>query len=472
MRSKDTFTDGEAGTRVAESRSRALSLPFKMNLMLGLLTLAMLALSIVHEIQNTRRSINEELQASSRIATQLLERITIVYQRGGPELLADFLRQTGRVRANDIRLYDNDGNVLYASPPSTYKTGRDAPEWYARLVTPAMNAAVLRLNGGSAVISPNPSRAILDGWDDLRLFLIRAVALLLVAYFTIFWMLTRWLAPFEQIRRALAQIANGRHDVRLPVLPGKESGELGAAFNSMAQAVEDNIESRHQAAAAQARLAAQQEFTQDLHRRIESERSAIARELHDELGQSLTAIRSIAAALLQNPDIKGKTAEPAMRLLFDTAGSTFDAMHRLIPRLRPIQLDDLGLADAVRDLVSSLQLANPGLRMELRIGELAPGTNTETETCAYRILQEALTNVVRHAGASQVHIDLRVEDDQLRLTVADNGCGAESCTKPGHFGVLGMRERAEALGGTLEIRSGPQGGMMVDAALPLSRVAA
>jgi two-component system sensor histidine kinase UhpB len=191
------------------------------------------------------------------------------------------------------------------------------------------------------------------------------------------------------------------------------------------------------------------------------------------MGQSLTAIRSIAAALAQSPDLQGKPGAEAARLLFETAGSTFDAVHRLIPRLRPIQLDEIGLADAVRDLVASLQQAHPGLRMELQLDLPAKGVGTDAETCAYRILQEALTNVVRHAGASTVRIELGMADDGLRLTVSDDGRGAEDpFSRTGHYGVRGMRERAEALGGTLAIASSPQGGLAVQARIPLQEVTA
>ena len=433
----------------SEKRRPVFGLLLKINLLLGLLTCAALGVFITQEIHTTRSSIREEIEASNRIATQLLGRISAIYARQAPWALAEVLRETGRVRANEIRLYDNEGKLLYESPPSAYKAGRYAPEWYAALVTPAMQATIIRVNAGALVVVPNPTRAVLDGWDDLCSFVASQAAMLLLAYLLMFWMMVRWLAPFEQIRRALLDIGSGRLDVRLPALPGKESGEMGIAFNRMAQAVQDDIASRQQIAQAQARLAAQKEFTQSLHRRIEDERSAIARELHDEMGQSLTAIRSIAAALAQSPELQGKPAAGAARLLFETAGSTFDAMHRLIPRLRPIQLDDIGLANAVRDLVSSLQQAHPGLHMTLQLPCAIDGVDIDLETCAYRILQEALTNVVRHAGASRVHIALRIDDGSLRLTISDNGCGAaDPFSRAGHYGVRGMRERAEALGGS------------------------
>lgn len=454
-------------------RRREFGLLLKINLVLGALTCAALAVFIVQEIHTTRSSIREEMEASNRVATQLLGRITAIYARQAPWALAEVLRETGRVRANEIRLYDHDGQLVYESPASPYKAGRYAPDWYAALVTPAMQATVIRVNAGAMVVVPDPTRAVLDGWDDLSSFVASQAGTLLLAYLLLFWMMARWLAPFEQIRRALLDIGSGRLDVRLPALKGKESGEMGVAFNRMADAVQGDIESRQQIAQAQARLAAQKDFTQSLHRRIEDERSAIARELHDEMGQSLTAIRSIAAALAQSPELKGKPGADAARLLFETAGATFDAMHRLIPRLRPVQLQDIGLANAVRDLVASLQQANAGLRIELQLAGQIDGMDNGIETCVYRILQEALTNVVRHAGASFVRVALSSADGALRLTVSDNGRGAaDPFSRDGHYGVRGMRERAEALGGALAIRPGPQGGLEVEACIPLQQVTA
>lgn len=451
---------------------RAMGLLLKVNLLLGTLTFAVLAIFSAQEIQTTRTSIREEIEASNRIATQLLGRITAIYSGQGPEALAEALRQTGRVRANEIQLYDQAGALLYEAPPSAYKAGRYAPAWYAALVTPALPPTVLQVNVGTLVVAPNPTRAVLDGWDNLVGFMAVQSAALLLAYLLLSWMLMRWLAPFERIRRALLQIGNGCHDVRLPELPGREPGEMGMAFNRMAQAVQDEVASRQQIAQAEARLAAQREFTQALHRRIEDERSAIARELHDEMGQLLTAIRSISAALAQNPELHGKPAGEAACLLFETAGATFDAMHRLIPRLRPAQLDTIGLADAVHDLAASIQQAHPALSIELLIQlNRQAGTHVDAETCAYRILQEALTNVVRHAQASAAWVELHMTDAELRVSVADNGRGetdpSATFSKAGHYGVRGMRERAEALGGSLAISLSEQGGLRVSACIPL-----
>ena len=449
-------------------RPDGMSLRVKINLIFSGLTVLIFAVLMAVEVAGTRASVREEMEASSRIASQLLGRISHFYARNMmPELVA-FLRDTGRVRANDIRLYDTNGELLYQSPPSLYKAGRDAPAWYAALVRPPPTERSIDLDGARLVLTANPTRAILDGWDNLFDILFSQFLLLLLADLVLFWLVGRWLAPLERIERGLREIEQGDHQVRLPPLQGKEAGEMGRAFNRMAQAVEDNIQVRQASAEAQARLDAQREFTMLLHARIEEERAAIARELHDELGQSLTAIRSIAKSMMQHPDVVGGPLERHAKMLFDTAGMTSDAMRRLIPRLRPIQLEGMGLVDAIRDLLTETQQNHSEVRFELSVArEGLPALDDQLELTAYRIVQEAVTNVVRHSGASRAMVMIGVEGGALKMTIADNGKGAETLQREGHYGVRGMQERAAAFGGDIVFGRGADGGLAVRVTLPL-----
>lgn len=452
------------------------SLRFQINLIFCCVSILVLAVLVVVEVVGARSSIREEMTASNRVATQLLNRITAVYADKGLEALAGFLNDTGRVRASEIRMLDDAQRVLYASPPSSYKLGRDAPAWYASLVKPESLARTIRLNGGTLTITSNPSRAVLDAWDDLQLIFLLESLVLAAANVLMLLVVSRWLAPLDQIHKALRDIQTGQHAVRLPPLPGKEAGEMGRAFNRMAQAVQDNIQVRQFSAETQTRLAAQREFTALLHQRIEEERAALARELHDELGQSLTAIRSIAKSMMQHLDGQHHPLEQSARMLFDTAGSTADALQRMIPRLRPIQLEGMGLIDALRDLIADRQITDPQLKIEAQLDvDLADLTNLPdvVELSIYRIVQEALTNVLRHAAATHVVVALRREartdDAVLRLTISDNGTGATAnLRRSGHYGVRGMQERAESLGGQITFGAGPMGGLQVDVSIPFS----
>ena len=451
-----------------EARTGGLSLRHKMDCIFAVLTLLILGIFVTVEIEATRASIREEMEASRRITIQLLSRISQGYNRSTLPLLADFLAQAGRVRASELMLVDDTGAVLHRSPPSTYKVGRNAPQWYTSIVAPRSAPIVFALDGGKLQITMNPSRSVLDSWDDLKIVLISQGLLLLTADLLVFWLVRRWLIPLEQILCGLRQMEAGQHHIRLPALSGKEVGEMGRAFNRMAQAVEENLQARQASLEAQSRLRNQRETSRLLNARIEDERAALARELHDELGQSLTAMRSIAKSLLLSPDLRGKSGEHAAQLLFDTAGTTYDAMHRMIPRLRPIQLDGVGLIDALRDLVTDLQIKHPQMHISLAAALPLPELSELLEISAFRIVQEALTNVIRHARATEVAILCSLGTGHLDIVVTDNGkASGMPVQKSGHYGVRGMQERAESLGGNVKFSLIVGGGLEVRVRLPL-----
>ena len=163
-----------------------MSLRLKINLVFSGLTVLIFVVLLAVEIAGTRASVREEMEASSRIATQLLGRISQFYGHDRMLELVAFLRDTGRVRANDIRLYDSAGALLYESPPSLYKAGRDAPTWYAALVRPPATERAIELDGARLVLTTNPTRAILDGWDNLFDILFSQFLLLLLADIVLF----------------------------------------------------------------------------------------------------------------------------------------------------------------------------------------------------------------------------------------------------------------------------------------------
>jgi PAS domain S-box-containing protein len=200
----------------------------------------------------------------------------------------------------------------------------------------------------------------------------------------------------------------------------------------------------------------------------EKERRAIARELHDELGQVLTALRMDAvwlSARLRQPDPTASDRALAMCHLIDR---TIDEVRSLATRLRPGVLDDLGLLAALEWYITDFE-KRTGITCIFKHRNV-PEVDGIGATAAYRIAQEALTNVTRHAAASQVKVSLQPEKGALTLSVVDNGRGfdlkeiaALEC-----LGLAGMRERASLLGGSLEIRSRPGKGTKVYFRLPVS----
>jgi len=198
----------------------------------------------------------------------------------------------------------------------------------------------------------------------------------------------------------------------------------------------------------------------------EDERRRIARELHDEAGQALTA-------LILNLEMAEQAADridpQRLRRLRGIAEDTLAELRRLIYDLRPTILDDLGLAAAVRWYVKE-SVEPQGLQVSMSINGADDRLPHHVETAVFRIVQEALTNILKHAQARRAEVDLRMGPSEVRVRIADDGRGfdlsAVSTRRDGGMGVMGMRERAELLGGRLEVTSGPQG-TRVEAVIPV-----
>lgn len=207
----------------------------------------------------------------------------------------------------------------------------------------------------------------------------------------------------------------------------------------------------------------------------ERERRHLAQELHDELGQCLTAIRTDARMLLQDhPDSEDSVNHHA-ESIDAIARHIYDVTYDLMRALRPTLLDDLGLVDAIRELVRSQHLERQGVELELSLKGALNDMEERLNINLYRMVQEALTNIQRHAGCSRARIRLERLDtdepsDRLELEVYDNGSGFDTdiISRKGRFGVLGMQARAKALGGELTLDSQPGQGTRLWLRIPLA----
>lgn len=448
-----------------------MSLRLKINLLVLALALLYLAALVVQEVDATRRSVREEMTASNRVASQLLRRLGSIYEQAGPQAMLSFLSDLGRVRANDITLTDGGGKELYRSPPSTYKQGRSAPQWFEDRVRPVMQRQEFALAGTTLVVEADASRAILDGWDEL----VKLLGFGALAAFTVcglaMWAVSRTLRPFPTILDGLAKLERGDYGARLPPLPGREAHTIGDAVNRMAAAVEDHVQVRLRAFEAERRLGETREFSRLVAQHTEAERRAIARELHDEMGQSVTAIRSLATALGQRLAPNDAQGGATATLIADEAARLYDAMHGIIPRLTPLTLDSLGLADTVADLVNQTREREPQIELLYEPSELPASLDPEAALAAYRVAQEALSNALRHGDAERIEITLGTRaDGRLDVSVADDGRGLpDDWRKSGHYGLRGLADRVEALGGTIEIGANGASGVRVRATIPATQ---
>ena len=201
----------------------------------------------------------------------------------------------------------------------------------------------------------------------------------------------------------------------------------------------------------------------------EDERRRIARELHDELGQRLTALKMDLASLA--PGTRSKKTRERIGAMLEMLDDTVASLRRISADLRPLMLDDLGL-DAAIEWLARDAARRMGIEVTVNLDETVVAIDERSTIALYRMVQEALTNVARHARASDVHIELKHADGGLVLTVRDNGVGfpERATAKDDSFGLLGIGERALALGGRLEVDNPPGGGGRLSVYLPAAPV--
>ena len=454
----------------ARYHRRDMTLRLKINLIVGLLTVLFVGALLWLQVHAMRESVHEEVVAANRVAAQLLDRTAWRYAAQGRPAMLVFLQGIGRVRSNEISLLDADGQELFRSPASPYKAGRDAPGWFDSLVAPLPSVQAINFPDGKLVVRSNASRAVLDAWDEVKVLAASGLALLLLANALVFWWVGRAVRPFGQIVTGLNQLQAGQFDVQLPRLAGHEAATIGAAFNRMVGELRRHIETERRAVRAELQLSDSRELTHWIDQHVERERHMIARELHDELGQSVTAIRSMALAITQRIHGLDAQAESAARLIAEESSRLYDAMHGIIPRLTPLVLDNFGLAEALNDLVERLRRSHAGVEMVLEV-ELGDGElGSDAALALYRAAQEGISNALRHGQARKLHLSVHGTAAEVTLMLLDDGRGLapDWSTRAGHYGLRWLTERVETIGGTLGLEAAQPSGVRLTVRLPLA----
>ncbi len=436
----------------------------QINLIVSVLTLLFIAVTLSLQFDSLRASVREEVIAANRVAAQLLERTVRYSPAMGTPAMLQFLQGVGRLRSNDITLLDRSDKVLYRSPPSAYKAGRDAPHWFTAMASPEAAMQVFEFPDGRLVVRANASRAVLDEWDRFIVLVGSAAALLLVVNVLVYWLVGRAVRPFGVIVRALDTLKAGQFDVALPPLRGAEAATIAEAFNRMVGMLNQNIETERRAVLAERQLSDTRELTRWIEHHVDQERQLIARELHDELGQSVTAMRSMALSIAQRVGPLDAQAEQAARLIAEESSRLYDAMHGMIPRLAPLVLDSLGLPEALADLVDRTRRSHAGVQIELQVDVAGTALSSEAALTLYRAAQEGITNALRHGQARQVA--LRVQGATLRVSDDGEGLAPDWQQRPGHHGLRWLNERVTALGGRLTVRAGAVAGAVLQVELP------
>lgn len=439
--------------------SVSMSLRHQIMYRIAVSALCMVLLGGALVIWQARQAVAKEVQASIQLVLQLVSFGIADTPAIEVDDLSRFhaLRQT---RHLTIALEKPDGQLIHfvGDQQLSHPAGLP-PAWFIRMVQseyPQVEHHVKTADGQMLrlLINAQPLDEITEVWEESSGFFVAVSLMTALTFLAVNLALNKSFKAIDIIVEGLRLVETGQYQPPLPRFSTTEFSQIANAINHMtSEQQKARLENR---ALTQHSLAIQ-----------EDERQRLSQELHDELGQSLTAIKVMAATL----------AQPAAKV--DGIASTIMAIcdhlmlvvRSMMQQLHPLMLSELGLKAALDDLISHWSERNPNLRLSIRCDDAVDTLDKAISIQVYRVIQESLTNVVRHAQAQQVAIEVGIRNDRqplLQVQIKDDGQGCDLDATPSGFGLRGMQERIQSLGGALAMHSTPGHGMTISAHIPLN----
>ncbi len=445
-----------------------MTLKLRLNLIVtGLLALIILAgayLTLINARQNTRA----EIISAENLVVYLFDTAILNNPDMNQENFAGHefnLQRLNHMRHLKIELSNKSGKVVDSNQAGKEKiTASEAPAWFQNIlnkISPQWEPITRRIEYhgqllGTLIITPEPGYEYAEIWKQIKDLMILAAIFFISVNLMIVWAVAEALEPTEKILIALNWLEQGDLGARLPAFDLPELARIGQKFNRMVETLEQSVSRNHK-------------LTQQLITLQEEERKSLARDLHDEFGQCLTAIHTDATVVLKISEKKYPELLDSAMAISKLSRHLMDLVSGLLQRLRPGILHELGLVSALHELSETWQSRHKAISYSLNINAIDDKLEEATGVTIYRLVQECLTNISKHANASTVTINLSKESRMfttgIQIKVQDNGKGFDDNPMDG-LGLPGMRERVEGLGGELVIVSSLGNGTEITAWIP------
>jgi len=423
--------------------------------------LTSLVLGGVATLINASRSVQNEMRSALLVAEQTVDDVVsqLGQSRDPQHDLAELVASFKGNRHLRVSLTE-DGAAEQVNPVYDHRVFGGVPRWFVRLigVAPETHRIPVTLNGqplGTVVIETQPRNEILEVWNEQTASLVALIVFAGATIPIIYLLIGRALRPIDRLSAAMEQFGEGDFAIRVGDRLAPELMRLRDSFNHMAN-----------------RLAATDADNRRLHEQLltlqEEERSEIARDLHDEIGPYLFAINVDVANMVRLLD-EGKATELPFHAqsIAEAARHLQRQVRTMLGRLRPIGLAEFGLAEAVDRLVKFWRRRYPEIEYRASVAPDCDSLNDRVDTTVYRIVQECLSNAVRHGQPRLITISIARDRRRGEMTVevADDGSGVADEPALG-YGLIGMEERVKAIGGRLALANRAGGGFAVSATLP------
>lgn len=425
-----------------------MGLRLRLNLLLSLIFIATLGIGSAILLNVLRNSVAEELSASVEQTAKL---ITVVVTHLPPDLGDVKLQQL----INEIATIGSTRHLRISTEPDANSPFSSAelntPSWFYNLLAPEPLGLVrvldLRSNRSQVVIRADATAEINEAWREAYPLFVMLVLFGFFANGLIYILVGRSLRALQKIGIAVQGLGEGNFAFEVAEVGISDVDRIGKRVKELA------IDLQRSRAEAQA-------LTRHSLTIQEQERRELAQALHDELGQSISAIRALGVSIQQSSS-EDRSLESSVKSIIEISGAMYDRVRDMMSLLRPSVLDELGLRLALQNMVDDWNSHYEDTFCRLEISHKLPEVEENIAINIYRIVQEALTNVAKHAAASDVVIELepRMPGDNpvVDLTIVDNGVGFDPHTVDKGMGIFGIEDRVEAIGGKLSLESNNAG---------------
>lgn len=451
-----------------------MSLKLRLILIINAVLLLILMLGGVLAIDTAKKNVRAEVASAEKLALYLFDMGVLKnpkYYSIESEFKPLNLQSLVHMRHLKIEFFNLEGKLADSNVSETHTKAIDqAPNWFVNFMglisepwqPKRLTVEILGQPKGAIVITPDPSYEFGEIWNQFTGVFYLAGAFFILTNILVAWIVFRALSPVEFILKALTELESGNLKVKMPNLKTSELSAISTKFNGMVKTLRASIEQNHQ-------------LSQKLIRIQEEERKSLARDLHDEFGQSLTAIHADATVLkgLANKDYP--KIKPSVIAISDLSKHLMNLVGGMLSRLQLGVLQELGLEEGLKDLLNTWQLRHPKIKLNFQVNLKAlPKINETISITSYRIIQECLTNISRHAKAKHVAIEIQLikknpTSKMIDIRVKDDGIGLSKSHRDG-FGLSGMRERIHEVSGNIKIMSEVNQGVSLHIQLPLKKI--
>ena len=443
-----------------------MSLRIRLNILITTLLIILFLCSSFYTIMHARNSVHGEVESSTQLALQLI-------QAASASLLSDsdkqnqfkFLRKLTELEAiRHIRIeIRSPTDVLIPAEDNILFLESDAPKWFINLIQPP--AIEIRrwlytpvTSPIDVLIKPDPLDEINESWIETRNILIFLSIFIILVNVLIYIAIGLYLSPIEQILDGLSSIKKGNYKLKLPHFRLPEFEKISQQFNHMTQVL---LETK----------ARNQLLTKRSLEIQEEERRNLSQELHDELGQTITAIKAVAVSISNKTTLEKRYINSSVKTIVEYSDHVYQVAKNMMHRLRPSVLDEFGLVKALQNMIDEWNDNQDDIFCDFTFLDVPTDLSESLKINIYRIIQESLTNTLKHSNASQVAVTIKNDrldnTERINLKIKDNGIGIDQDKIIPGFGLLGMKERVEMNGGIFEFESSAGNGVKINIFVPI-----